>query len=67
MMAKESGIYDSNMNEVLVAHVVIGAVDHITQAKVLSTMNLPLDELFHSILSTILKGCLSEEYRNQLF
>lgn len=61
---KQFGIYDPEMNETLVAHVVIGAVDHIIQARVLSSLDCPLDQVFRSVISIILKGCLAEEYRN---
>jgi AcrR family transcriptional regulator len=61
---KKSGIYDPLMDERLVAHIVIGAVRHITQTQVMSTLDYTFDRLFSSILSIILKGCLTEENRH---
>jgi AcrR family transcriptional regulator len=60
---KKSGIYDPLMDERLVAHIVIGAVRHITQAQVMSTLDYTFEHLFGSILSIILKGCLTDENR----
>jgi AcrR family transcriptional regulator len=61
---KRSGIYDPSMDEHLVAQILIGAVRHITQAQVLATLDYTFDRLFGSILSIILKGCLTEENRH---
>lgn len=60
---KKSGLFEPDMDEYLVAHIIIGASNHIIDAQVLSSMNYSLDSLFKSITSTILKGCLTEEGR----
>lgn len=64
---KRSGLFEPDMDEYLVAHIIIGAANHITDANILSTLNYNLDNLFHSIISTILKGCLTEEGRKNTF
>lgn len=63
---KQSGIYDSQVDEELAAHVVIGAIDHVSKPEVLSTFNCLPDQLFQSILLIILNGCLTPEYREKL-
>lgn len=60
---KQEGIYDPDIDETIAAHVVIGAIDNVTQGKVISSFGLMPDQLFHAILQIILKGCLSPEYR----
>lgn len=63
---KEKGLFDPNMDENLAAHMLIGAADHLTNGKVLSTLNYSLDNLFHSVISTLLTGCLTETGRKQM-
>lgn len=63
---KKAGIYDSQIDEALAAHVVIGAISQVTQAEVLSTFSCQPDQLFQSILNIVLQGCLLPEYRNSL-
>ena len=58
---KKSGLFRADMDENLVAHIVIGAIGHITEAQVLSTLNYSMDNLFNAVTSTIFKGCLTEE------
>ncbi|MDR3645879.1 MAG: TetR/AcrR family transcriptional regulator [Clostridia bacterium] len=61
---KRNGIYNTSMDERLVAQILIGAVRHITQAQVIATLDYTFDRLFGSILSILLKGCLTEENRH---
>ena len=63
---KEAGIYEPQIDEALAAHVVIGAISHVTQSEVLSTFTCRPDEIFQSILNIVLQGCLLPEYRNSL-
>ena len=63
---KQTGIYDPQINEELAAHVVVGAIDHISQTDVLSTFDYLPEQLFQAVLFIILKGCLTPEYRGRL-
>lgn len=63
---KQAGVYDSAVDEKLAAHVVIGAADHFTQGNILSQFDCMPEQIFKSILSLILKGCLAPEYRENL-
>ncbi|MFB0919431.1 MAG: TetR/AcrR family transcriptional regulator [Oscillospiraceae bacterium] len=63
---KTAGIYDSQLDEALAAHVVIGAISQISQAEVLSTFSRQPEQLFQSILNIVLQGCLLPEYRESL-
>ena len=63
---KQAGIYDPEINEELAAHVVIGAVDHFTQSKVLAQFDVMPEQLFRATLNIILKGCLTPEFRDRL-
>lgn len=60
---KMSGLFDSQMDEVFVVQIMIGAINHIIQPHVMATLNYSIDRLFTSITSTLLKGCLSQEGR----
>lgn len=64
---KNSGHVNADTDTYLVTHILIGAANHVTDAKVLSTLNYSLDSLFGNITSTILKGCLTEEGRKIAF
>ena len=63
---KQDGIYDPQINEALAAHVVIGAIDHITQANVITSFGCMPEQLFQAVLHIILKGCLAPEYREMI-
>lgn len=63
---KQIGVYDPQIDEELAAHVVIGAADHFTQASVLAQFDALPEQIFRSILSIILKGCLTPEYRDNI-
>lgn len=60
---KRSGLFDPQMDEYLVAHILIGSVNHITEARVMKGMDYTFDRLFSSVTSTVLKGCLTKEGR----
>lgn len=64
---KQNGIFQPDMDTKLVAHMLIGAANHIVDAKVLSTMNYSIENLFRSMTSILLKGCLTEEGRKLAF
>jgi len=63
---KQEGIYDTDINEALAAHVVIGAIDHVSQGNVLSSFGCMPDQLFQAVIHIILKGCLTPEYREMI-
>ena len=56
---KQSGHYDAQIDEMIVAHIIIAALDHFTQAEVIGAFNCPPDRLFQAILNTILNGCVA--------
>lgn len=62
---KQTGLLNSDMDSYLVVNIVIGAVNHITEESVLSTIDYSLDSLLKNITSTILNGCLTEEGKKQ--
>lgn len=64
---KLTGDFSKDMDCYLAAHILIGAANHIMDEKILSTLDYSLDNLFHAITSTILKGCLTEEGRKKAF
>jgi hypothetical protein len=64
---KKSGTYDPKMDTRLVAHVLIGAISHITDAKIISTFHYTADELFKMVTAIIFKGCLTDESRQLVF
>jgi len=61
---KRDGIYDPQIDDALVAHVVIGAIDHVTQSNVIASFDCMPEQLFQSIIHIVLKGCLTQEYRD---
>jgi AcrR family transcriptional regulator len=64
---KKSGLFDPEMDAYLVAHILIGAANHIMNSEVLSNFNNSIDNIFHDITSTLLNGCLTEEGRRIVF
>jgi AcrR family transcriptional regulator len=62
---KQTGLFDPNMDSYLVINILVGAVNHITDERVLSTIDYSLDNLLKNITSTILYGCLTEEGKKQ--
>lgn len=64
---KASGIFRNDMDSKLVAHILVGAANHIVDAKIIASLNYSLDNLLQSIISTVLKGCLTEEGRISTF
>lgn len=64
---KKCGHFKPDLDSYLVAHIFIGAINHIVEEKVLSTMNYSIDSLFRSITITVLNGCLTEEGKKVAF
>jgi hypothetical protein len=60
---KRTGYFTPDMDAYLVAHILIGAANHLTQSSVLSTLNYNINNLFLVVTGTVLKGCLTEEGR----
>lgn len=63
---KQEGVYDRSINELLAAHVVIGAIDHVSQGNVITSLGCIPEQLFQAVLHLILKGCLTPEYREMI-
>jgi TetR/AcrR family transcriptional regulator, cholesterol catabolism regulator len=63
---KQEGIYDPDINEGLAAHVVIGAINHVSQGNVISSFGCMPEQLFRNVLNIIMKGCLTPEYREMM-
>ena len=61
----KNGLFDPDMDVVLVSHMMIGAVNHIVNEHLLENQNDTMDKLFRSITRILLMGCLSEEGRKQ--
>ncbi|HWT74522.1 MAG TPA: TetR/AcrR family transcriptional regulator [Mobilitalea sp.] len=60
---KKSGIFDPKMDNYLVVHIFIGAIRHMVEERVISSMNYTLDHVFTRVVATIFQGCLTEEGR----
>ncbi len=59
---KRNGLFDSAMDEGLVVQMMIGSVNHILHTHTYNH-DMSSDQLFRSIISILLKGCLTEEGR----
>jgi AcrR family transcriptional regulator len=64
---KKAGYFEPDMDSYLVTHILVGAANHVTDSKVLSTLNYSLDNLFSNVTTTLLKGCLTKEGRKIAF
>lgn len=64
---KESGLFEPQTDELLIAQIFIGTMRHILDSRVLTTLNYSLDRLFQTVTSIILKGCLTEEGKKLAF
>ncbi len=60
---KESGIFREDVNEVLVAHVLIGTVSHLSNPQLMEEIGLPPGQLIQMVFSIVWNGCLSEKGR----
>lgn len=60
---QKSGIFRSDLNSALVAHMLIGAVSHLCSPEILDEIGLPSGQLIETMLSVIWEGCLSEKGR----
>ena len=60
---KESGVFRRDVDGVLVAHILIGAISHLSTPQILEELGLPTGQLFNSVLSVLWEGCLSEQGR----
>lgn len=59
---KKDGLFDSSIEDGLVIQMMIGSVNHIIHTHAYNR-NMGSDQLFRSIISILLKGCLTEEGR----
>lgn len=53
-----AGIFRPEVNRVLVAHMLIGAVTHLSQQDVLEQLDIPFGQLLERVLSLLWEGCL---------
>ncbi len=60
---KKCGHFDAEMDPYVVANILIGAVNHMINPEILPSFKCTLDQLYNSIISVILLGCLTEEGR----
>lgn len=60
---KKTGYLSPDTDAYLVANIMIGAANHLTQSSILSTMNYNINNLFLVVTGAVLKGCLTEEGR----
>jgi AcrR family transcriptional regulator len=60
---KKSGLFNPQMDERLVTHMMIASVNHMIHYNVMEDMGFTFDKLFTSIVTVMLRGCLSEEGR----
>lgn len=60
---KKNGLFDQAIDVRLVTQMLIGAVNHITNSHILLNSEYTLDQLFISLTSILLRGCLTEEAR----
>lgn len=60
---KEGGIFRKELNSTIVAHILIGAISHLSSPQVFEKIGLPVGQLFQTVLSIVWEGCLSEKGR----
>lgn len=60
---KKSGIFEEGTDGKLIAHILIGSIRHLTEYDVISGMDYNVEQLFSSIITVIMRGCMTEEGR----
>ncbi len=60
---KKSGLLEPDTDCFMIVQILISAANE----KILSTLDYSMDKLFHTIITIILKGCLTETGRKQIF
>ncbi len=60
---KKSGIFVEGTDGKLIAHILIGSIRHLTEYDVISGMDYNVEQLFSSIITVIMRGCMTEEGR----
>lgn len=60
---KKNGLFESDIDEWLVAHMMIGSVNHILSSYLLMNTEYSFDKLCTSLINILMKGCLTEEGR----
>lgn len=60
---KKGGIFRAELDSTIVAHILIGAISHLSSPQVLEKIGLPVGQLFQAVLSIVWEGCLSEKGR----
>lgn len=58
---KENGVLREDLNTILVAHVLIGTMSHLSSPQVLDEIGLPVGQVFKNVLSIIWEGCLNQK------
>jgi AcrR family transcriptional regulator len=62
---KSTGLFDSQMDEKLVAHILVGAANQIVMTQVIRKLGYSVEQLINQIISILINGCLTEEGRRQ--
>lgn len=60
---KKSGLFAPELDENLAAHMLIGAVAHLTEPEVFASLHRTPESLFTDVIGLLMHGCLSEEGR----
>ena len=62
---KKYRLFDSEIDEAILAHMIIGSVQHIISSKEILNLHCSLDQLSTTITTILLQGCLTKEGRNE--
>jgi AcrR family transcriptional regulator len=60
---KNTGTFDSQTDEKLVAYILVGAANQIVTTQIIKQMDYSVDQLINRIIEVLVKGCLTEEGR----
>lgn len=53
-----AGVFRPEVNRVLVAHMLIGSISHLSQQEVMAQLDIPFGQLLESVLALLWEGCL---------
>lgn len=56
-----AGIFRPEVNRVLVAHMLIGTISHLSQQRVMEQLDIPFGQLLERVLTLLWEGCLIRE------
>lgn len=63
---KNTGTFDPQIDEKLVAYILVGAANQIVTTQVMKQLDYSVDQLINRIIEVLVKGCLTEEGRKLL-